>query len=125
MSYCLEEDLENNLVTARYEASTTLQDRIGLLEELVSIMKDKQQLNILIDIRKATQNMTPEEQIEYGDLVASKQKYFLHSRMAILSDKDKNPHPLIIPIAHVGGFRGICEFHNETEAMHWLNGELR
>ena len=125
MSYSIEKDLEKKLLTATYAADTTFQHRLDLLNELVEIMKEHHDINILIDIRNANQNMTPAEQIEYGELVASKQQYFLRNRTAILSRENNNPHPFIIPTDYIGGYKSICEFHNEAEAIDWLNGELR
>ena len=125
MSYSIQKDLDKNLVTATYSAGATFQHRIDLLNELVEIMQDHHDINILIDIRNANENMTPTEQIEYGELIASKQQYFLRNRTAILSHKNKNPHPFIIPTAYVGGYRSICEFDSEIEAVDWLNGEIK
>ena len=125
MAYSLEKDLDKNIVKVTYDENTSYQNRIDLLDDLVEVMADHSDINILIDIRNAKQNMTPEQQIKYGELVASKQQYFNKSRTAVLSERSRNPHPYIIPKAHVGGYKGICEFHSENEAIQWLNGEIR
>ena len=123
MAYSLVKDDDKNLITVTYEAETSYQDRVNLLNVLIVILKDEPTTNIIINTANAATVMTDDEQLEYGKLLAESSGYFQHNKTAIVK-RQVNPHPYIIPGAYADGFRNIVEFDNEHDAIAWINGEI-
>ena len=68
---------------------------------------------------------SPSPEYEYGELLANNRRYFSKVKTAILSIRDKNPHPFIISEAYADGLKEICEFDAESEAIDWINGIIK
>ena len=96
MAFDLSIDEKCNLLTVTYDADTSYQDRINVLDNLVDILQKQPKLNIFIDTRRANENMTYMEQMKYGNMIANKKQYFSKNRTAILTLRRKNPHPIIL-----------------------------
>jgi hypothetical protein len=124
MAFVLSKDDDNNLITVTYEANTSYQDRVDLLHMLVKILENRQEMNVLINTASAKNNMSSNEQLEYGKLLAKSANYFQHNRTAIVKS-NINPHPYILPAAYGNGFENYVEFDQMNEAIAWLNGEIR
>lgn len=122
MSYTIDVDITAKLIRVKYSSNTTYMDRLDVLEELVAVLRDEPSLNILIDVRDATENMSMQQQLDYGKKIAEHAEYFSRIKTAVLANNEFNPHPLIISGAYVNGVNHICEFNNESEALGWLGG---
>ncbi|MCK4709687.1 MAG: hypothetical protein KAU21_13795 [Gammaproteobacteria bacterium] len=125
MAFDLSIDEKCNLLTVTYDADTSYQDRINVLDNLVDILQKQPKLNIFIDTRRANENMTYMEQMKYGNMIANKKQYFSKNRTAILTLRRKNPHPIILTEAYLDGFENYCEFDVKSEALVWLNENIK
>lgn len=125
MAFDLTVNESSNLVTVTYNADTSYQDRVDVLNKLVDILQNNPEINILIDTRNAEENMTYHEQLDYGSLIVNQKQYFSANKTAILSVRGKNPHPIILTKTYLDGFNNICEFDIKNEALAWINGEIK
>lgn len=122
-NYSLEINPDNSLITVTYCKETDYIDRVNLLDELIQLFQQYPNIDVLIDVRQAAQEMTTEQEVEYGQLLAENNAYFETRRTAIVSLS--NPHPVILSQAYMAGFKGYCEFNNVPDALSWINGEIR
>lgn len=125
MAYDLQINDNENLILVSYLADTSYQDRIDVLNELVVILNDKPEINVLVDTRNASSNMSVEQQLEYGNSLAANRQFFGNNKTAIIATRGNNPHPVILAGAYADGFDKFCEFDNEKDAIAWLKGEIR
>lgn len=121
MAYTLIIDDQQRIAKATYHPDTSYQDRVDLLNELIGLLKEEPTLAVLIDIRCEAEELSPEEQIQYGRLLAENGHYFRDNRTAVLTKH--NPNPLIPGEAYAKGFRNLVEFDNEADAYRWLRRE--
>ena len=124
MAYALKINNEMGLVTVNYDQTTSYDDRVDLLSELKTILTAQPTLKILIDVRNATQPLSPQQELQYGELLAENYHYFRSSKVAIVSGV-KNPHAIIQAGAYADGFRHMVEFQSTSEALDWLAGSIR
>ena len=122
MGYTLKIDEQERIAKATYHPDTSYQDRVDLLGELIGLLKEEPTLDVLIDIRGETGELSPAEQIQYGRLLAENLRYFRDNRTAVVTKR--NPNPLIPGEAYAKGFRNLAEFDNEADAYRWLNREM-
>lgn len=124
MAYSYDFDSDSCFLLVRYDKSTSLSDREELLERIVQVLRDIPELKILIDVRDAENALSLEEELSYGKLLATKSEYFVKSKTAILVH-GKNPHFVMQAGAYANGFRNMVEFESRSEALDWLNGDIR
>jgi len=124
VSYSLKINETANLINVTYDESTSFDDRKSVLQELVEILSKNTSINVVVDVRKSKHTLTMDQEIEYGDLLASQSKYFSNNKTAIVTGK-ANPHPLIQTEAYISGFEKMVEFQDMPTALAWLAGDLK
>lgn len=85
MAYDLQINDNENLILVSYLADTSYQDHIDVLNELVVILKNHPEINVLVDTREAKSNMSVEQQLEYGNLLATNRQFFSNNKTAIIA----------------------------------------
>ena len=123
MAYSLEIDKDNNLITITYDQTSTYEDRVTVLDEVISYLKEEPMTNIFIDASTAGNILTDEQQIEFGKLLGKNSMYFRSNKTAVL--KSASLHPVTLGQAFVNGHTHLAEFYDRREALQWLSGEIR
>jgi len=123
MPFYFDIDENNHFISIKYDSSTTYQDRVRLLDLLISEGEKFSHNNIFIDVSDAAR-LTTEEQEHYGELLSKKNHLFKRNKVAIFHPQN-NPNPLIPTIAYVTGFNDICEFQHKNDAINWLEGKIK
>jgi hypothetical protein len=118
-------DEENNLITVTYDETTSYEDRLKVLDDLVEYLLVNPTIKIFLDITEDVAVMSDEEQISCGSLLASKKEFFDRCKMAVFCAFPKmNVHPLVTTTAYLEGFTNFCLFHSRSEAFQWLQGDI-
>lgn len=125
MHYTIETDISNTLITVTYSESTTFQDRVASLVDIISILESHPKFDILVDVSQISVHMNSDQQISYGELIAGYKQQLSQSKIAILAESQKLKHPLIPASMYALGLHNICEFDNKIDALNWLDGTYR
>ena len=123
MAYSLEIDKDNNLIIVTYNKTSTYEDRLKALDEVLSHLKEEPATNIFIDASMAKNNLTNEQQIEFGNLLGKNSMYFINNKTAVLKPTSLNPITLVQ--AFINGHTHLAEFYNRKDALLWLSGESK
>jgi len=123
MAYSLKIDKDNNLITITYDQTSTYEDRLKVLDEVISYLKEEPMTNIFIDASIGGNNLTDEQQIDLGKLLGKNSMYFRNNKTAVL--KPASLHPLTLGQAFVNGHSHLVEFDDRREALQWLSGEIK
>ncbi len=122
MSYSFEILEDEKVIFLRYDQSTTYQDRIDALDQIIQHLKEDLTLNILVDARSVEDSLTAREQLDLGTMLAKNNQYFQQNRTAVLKKREVNP--VILGKAYIDGHVTLAEFQDEDEALKWLSGKL-
>ncbi|MGD7651827.1 MAG: hypothetical protein ACQCXQ_01345 [Verrucomicrobiales bacterium] len=122
MSYSFEILEDEKVIFLRYDQSTTYQDRIDALDQIIQHLKEDLTLNILVDARSVEDSLTAREQLDLGTMLAKNNQYFQQNRTAVLKKREVNP--VILGKAYIDGHVTLAEFQDDDEALKWLSGKL-
>lgn len=122
MGHSFEVDRDQNLVSVVYDESSTLDDRINVLEKIIQLLKVTPRANIFIDATIANNNLSFEEQKQFSEMLVGNLKYFKLNRTAILNPR--NIHTAITTLAYLNGHQHVALFEDKAEALQWVRGEI-
>lgn len=125
MMFGFEVNKEKELVTVIFGGSLSSEEREKVLEQLVEFLKNNPNLNIMLDVSRADLNMSDDEQIEYGHLLATKKQYFNKNKTAVVTNCKNIHSSLFLSEAYSEGFNNLMEFDNKSEALQWIAGEIK
>ena len=123
MGYSIEIDKDKNLLSITYDETSTFQDRVMVLDEVISYLKNNPTTNIFIDASLAKNCLSADEQLELGRLLGQSRKYFSRNRTAVLNQNAL--HPLVMGEAYVKGHIHLVEFKKKSEALQWLSRKIK
>ena len=111
-------DDKDEILLLTYSGCVSLQDKLNAVDELCEMSAPLKQLKILVDVRKATLNLSIGEQEDFGSYLAGL-KSLKHAKTAVVHSPEYNPNFLIDAIAFNKGFF-IAQFTSYSEALDWL-----
>ncbi len=123
MGYLIEIDKDKNLISITYDETSTFQDRVKVLDEVINYLRNSPTMNIFIDASSAKNALSADEQLKLGKLLGENSKYFSKNKTAVF--KQNVLHPIVLGKAFLDGHTHLVEFDNKTEALQWLSGKFK
>lgn len=127
MPYLFNKIDQCNMLLVEYDKTTTYDDRLKLIDELVEVFHENPTYKAIIDTRgslKTLNQIDEEHEEKFGKVVAAKLKKFIHNKIALITH-DYEDRAFMLATAYLDGFNGILQCHTMTEAIQWVNGEIR
>jgi hypothetical protein len=122
MSFEFHVDSENKIVRLVFDETTSSEERIKALDEIVEIAVKNPSLNLILDVSQYEDYLSDDEKLNFGESLASKKEYFKNSKTAVITKKGRRGYSLILASAYSKGFNRIVEFGNLIDADQWLKG---
>lgn len=122
MEYLVQET-DPNIITVTYSGNVDLNQRKSAVSETCRLLNQSDFVGLLVDVTKMSLQMTLDEQKHFAEYLSSK-KELAKAKVAILHSPLSNPNSLINAVAYANGFSSV-DFNNKSEAIAWLNGDLR
>lgn len=114
------EVLDNSeIIKVTYEGAMTLDERLSSVHELCIDFNIFKRFRLLIDVRNITQEMTPLEQVLFGQFIATNDEFNMAS-VAVLDNIAQPADQVVSKEASKMGYQ-IKQFDSETKALAWLN----
>lgn len=120
MAYAFQLDSQRSLATAIYDGTTSLYDRLELLDSIAYLRAEYPRLRVLIDMRRAGHNLKADEEVAFGMWLADHSSQLAGLRVALVSG-GHNPHSAIQTVVSSRGCLDMKEFEAEESALNWLN----
>ena len=120
MPYQISYHTDSNIIEVQLSGDVAFTDRKSALTEICEQFAELPKIRLLVDVRNINNVMTEEEQIEFGELLAST-KFLRGAKAAVLHPKEHNPNLLIDAVAYNKGYR-LAEFTSRFDALNWLQG---
>lgn len=122
MPYFIHKD-DPSIITVRYDGNVDIKERMNAVDNVCDLVRSQDTVNLLIDVRNITMNMSRDEQIYLGKYLADK-KELSTAKVAVVHIPTNNPNQLINAVAYTEGYE-VVDFDNVNQASQWLNGNLR
>ncbi|MCW8834688.1 MAG: hypothetical protein OQK09_07440 [Colwellia sp.] len=115
------EVIENpEIVKVTYKHGVTMEERLNVVHEVCLDFFIATRLKLIIDVRLASQEMSPVEQTIFGKYLASREE-LNKVKVAIISNQAQNINQVITQESLALGHQ-IKHFNIEQQAVSWLKG---
>ncbi|WP_026244366.1 hypothetical protein [Dasania marina] len=119
MSYTIDFDQIEKIVTVTYSKTVSLADRIMAVNDVCSSCADITPLKILVDVRNLVMHLKTREQKDFAVFLSSN-PLLKRARIAVLHEATFNPNVIIDTIAFNNGYK-LAQFNRKNDAVVWLN----
>jgi hypothetical protein len=123
MAHSIHYDEQTGILTATQTGRVTLESRLKLLEEIIANLPEEGEVRALSDLRNAEIEMTSDELIQYGEIIAREPR----SRKARIATVYSSDNPLLTLGESMAQLQGenvkVASFTSIEEAYRWLTEE--
>lgn len=121
MTYKVQKD-DSNIIIVVYTGEVNLLQRKLAVDEVCDLIVEPESVRLLIDLRKAVNTMSTDEQESFGKYLASR-KELKKAKVATVRDPELHSNLVIEAFAFTEGYQ-VVDFNKKDEAIKWLNGLL-
>ena len=119
MAYKIDFDVSTQIISVIFLGSTDLDLKLRAVNEIVKKYADREELKLLIDVRKQQMNMLLGEQQAFGEYLAN--HYDLRrAKVAVLHQPKFNSNTVIDVSAYKNGYQ-LEQFSSMPQATQWLS----
>ncbi len=101
MSFEFHVDSENKIVRLVFDETTSSEERIKALDEIVEIAVKNPSLNLILDVSQYEDYLSDDEKLNFGESLASKKEYFKNSKTAVITKKGRRGYSLILVVSKI------------------------